>query len=233
MDENRTGSFPTHRSEDRLVRAVSDAVERSYPNPDRLDCPGSEAIQAVVVRRFSDPNFDDTVDHIAMCAPCLEEYNSRRRAYSAQRHSRWAAAFAALVILGLLWAYLHREHRPNNEVAKKRPSPLMAATLDYSDWTTERSASPPPSKRETPRLARARLALTVVLPIGTEDGPYDVQIRSASGEVVARGSGTAAWDGAAEKLNIGLDLTPIPAGTYTIAIRPADASERTYPVLLE
>jgi hypothetical protein len=73
----------------------------------------------------------------------------------------------------------------------------------------------------------------VVLPIGTEDGSYEVQIRSTSGDVVARGSGIAAWSGAAEKLSISLDLTPIPAGIYTIAIRHADASERTYPVLLE
>lgn len=233
MDEYRTGSFPPHRTEDRLVRAVSDAVKQSYANPDRLDCPGSEAIQAVVVRRFSHPHFDDTVDHIAMCAPCLEEYNRRRHAYRVQRHSRWAAAFAALVILGLLWTYLHREHRPTNEVAKETPTPLIAATLDYSNWTTERSASRPPSKREAPRVARARLALTLVLPIGTEDGSYDVQIRSASGKVVARGSGTAAWNDAAETLNVRLDLTTISGGAYTIAIRHADDSERTYPVLLE
>lgn len=233
MDENRTGSFPPHRTEDRLVRAVSDAVKHSYANPDRLDCPSSEAIEAVVARRFSHPHFDDTVDHIAMCAPCLEEYNRRRHTYRVQRHGRWAAPFAALVILGLLWTYLHREHRPTNEIAKKEPTPLTAATLDYSNWTAERSVSGQASKRETPRVSRAQLALTLVLPIGTEDGSYEVQIRSTSGDVVARGSGIAAWSGTAEKLNLRLDLTPIPGGTYTIAIRHADASERTYPVLLE
>ena len=232
MDENRTGSFPPHRTEDQLLRAVSDAVKQSYANPDRIDCPCSEAIQAVVVRRFSHPNFDDTVDHIAMCAPCLEEYNRRRQRYLFQR-SRWAAAFAALFILGLLWAYLNRDQHQKNEVAKKTPAPLLAATLDYSDWSAERSASPSPSKREPPRVARARLALTLILPIGSEDGPNIVQIRSASGAIVARASGIATWTGAAEKLNVNLDLTPIPAGAYTIAIQSADASQRTYPVLLE
>jgi hypothetical protein len=233
MDENRTGSFPPHRTEERLVRAVSDAVKQSYANPDRLDCPGSEAIQAVVVRRFSHPNFDDTVDHIAMCAPCLEDYNRRRDTCRSQRHSRWAAALAALLVLGLLWTYLRLEHRPKSEVAKKTPTPVVAATLNYSDWTAERSASPSPSKRETPRLARARLAVTLLLPIGTEDGSYKVQIRSAAGEIVARASGTAAWTGAAEELKISLDLTPIPAGTYMIAIQSAEGSQRNYPVLLE
>jgi hypothetical protein len=135
--------------------------------------------------------------------------------------------------LGLLWTYLNREHRPKSEVAKKTPTPLLADTLDYSDPSAERSASPSLSKRETPRVARARLALTLVLPIGTEDGSYKVQIRSASGEIVAQANGIATWTGVAEKLNISLDLTRIPAGAYTIAIQSADASERTYPVLLE
>jgi hypothetical protein len=82
-------------------------------------------------------------------------------------------------------------------------------------------------------LARRRLALTILLPIGTEDGRYTVQIRSASGEIVAQANGIAAWTGGAEKLNINLDLTPLSAGAYMIAIQAADGSPRTYPVLLE
>ena len=69
--------------------------------------------------------------------------------------------------------------------------------------------------------------------MGTEDGAYSVQVRSASGEVVAQANGVAAWTGGAEKLNTNLDLSPLPAGAYTIAIQSADASQRRYPVFLE
>lgn len=235
MDENRTGSFPAHHTENRLIRAVNDAVKRAYANSERTDCPSSEAIQAVVVRQLSHPNFDDVVDHIATCAPCLEEYNRRRQRYRFQRRCRWVAGFAALLLVGLLlWRnYPSRHQRPKEQLAKETLLPPVAAALDYSAWTAERSASPLPRNPETPRLARGRLALTLLLPIGTEDGSYSVQILSASGEIVAHATGIATWTGGAEKLNINLDLTALSAGAYTIAIRPADGSARTYPVLLE
>ena len=235
MDENRTGSLPSHRTENRLVRAASDAVKRVYANPERIDCPGSEGIQAVVVRKLSHPNFDDIVDHIAMCAPCLEECNRRRRRYRFQRHCRTVAGVAALLLLGLLlWRnYPGRHQLPKEQLAKETLMPPVAAALDYSAWTAERSASRLPQNPETPRLARERLALTLLLPIGTEDGSYSVQILSASGEIVAHATGIATWTGGAEKLNVNLDLTVLSAGAYIIAIRPADGSPRTYPVLLE
>ena len=235
MDENLTGSFPAHHTEKRLVRAVSEAAKRAYANSERIDCPGSEGIQAVVVRQLSHRHFDDIVDHIAMCAPCLEEYNRRRQRYRFQRRCRWVAGFAALLLLGLLlWSnYPSRHQRPKEQLAKELLMPPVAAALDYSAWTAERSALPLPRNPETPRLARGRLALTLLLPIGTEDGSYSVQVLSASGEIVAHANGIVTWTGGAEKLNINLDLTPLTAGAYTIAIRPADGSPRTYPVLLE
>jgi len=189
----------------------------------------------VVLRKLSHPNFDDIVDHIAMCAPCLEECNRRRRRYRFQRHCRRVAGVAALLLLGLLlWRnYPSRHQLPKEQVAKQTLMPLVAAALDYSAWTAERSASRLPQNPEAPRLARERLALTLLLPIGTEDGSYSVQILSASGEIVAHATGIATWTGGAEKLNINLDLTALSAGAYTIAIRPADGSPRTYPLMLE
>ena len=233
MDENRTGSLPPHRAESRLVQAASDAVKRRYANPDRFDCPSSEAIEAVVFRRFSHPHFDDTVDHIAMCAPCLETYTWHRRRHRLKRRSGWAAGFAALLLLGLVWTYVNREHRSEHAVATRTPTPLVAATLDYSGWTAERSTSPSSTKREAPTVARAQLAVTLLLPIGTEDGPYTVRVRSASGEIVAEASGVASWIGKAEQLKVHLDLTRLSPGAYTLAIQSPDTSERAYPVLLE
>lgn len=235
MNDNRAGALPPHRAESRLIKAASDAVRNHCANPDRTDCPDSEAIHAVVIRRVAYPGFDDTVDHIAMCAPCLDEYNGRRRDYRVRRRRRWAVGFAAVLLLGFFCTYIvTRRSSPNDQAAQKPTQPpLLALTVDYSGWTAERSASPAQHRFETPRLARGRLALTLILPMGTEDGAYSVQVRSASGEVVAQANGVAAWTGGAEKLNTNLDLSPLPAGAYTIAIQSADASQRRYPVFLE
>ena len=87
MNDNRAGALPPHRAESRLIKAASDAVRNHCAKPDRTDCPDSEAIHAVVVRQVAYPGFDDTVDHIAMCAPCLDEYNGRRRDYRVRRRA--------------------------------------------------------------------------------------------------------------------------------------------------
>jgi hypothetical protein len=235
MDDNRTGAPLPHRAESRLVKAATEAVKNTCANPERIDCPDAEAIQAIAARRPSYGNFDDTIDHIAMCAPCLEEYTWRRQQYRDRSRRRWVVGFAALLLLGLLRTHHPiREQRPSNQFAQKTELvPLQAATLDYSGWTAERSLSPSPTKREVPRVARARLALILLLPIGTESGRYTIQIRSASGAIVAQANGLANWTGKAEKLNIDLDVSRLPAGPYTLSVQSADASERNYPVLLE
>ena len=101
MDDNRTGSLPPRRVESRLVKAATDAVKSTCANADRIDCPDTQAIQAVVARQLSYPNFDDTVDHIAMCAPCLDEYNRRRQQYRVRRRRRWVVGFAALGVMAV------------------------------------------------------------------------------------------------------------------------------------
>ena len=53
MNDNRAGALPPHRAESRLIKAASDAVRNHCANPDRTDCPDSEAIHAVVIRRVA------------------------------------------------------------------------------------------------------------------------------------------------------------------------------------
>jgi hypothetical protein len=126
-----------------------------------------------------------------------------------------------------------KQHRPNEPIAKEAPAQLLAATLDYTNWTAERSERSRPRPAETPHLTRASLDLTIKLPIGTEDGIYTVQFRSKGDELAAEAVGAAAWNGTAEALKIRTDLRNVPAGTYTVTIRAVNSSLRYYAVVLE
>jgi hypothetical protein len=137
-------------------------------------------------------------------------------------------------LLALFWNRgLLKQHRANEPIAKEAPTPVIAAMLDYTNWTAERSEQSRPRPAETPHLTRARLDLTIKLPIGTEDGIYTVQFRSKSDEPVAEAVGTAAWNGTAEALKISTDLRNVPAGAYSVTIRAANSSLRQYAVVLE
>ena len=234
MDEKLERGLPGNRVEKRLVKMLGEATRRYCPNPERLDCPSPNAVNAVVVRDLSFPDFDNVVDHIATCAPCLEEYNRRRHRNRLRKAGGVLLACASLLLLALFWNRgLLKQHRANEPIAKEAPTPVIAAMLDYTNWTAERSEQSRPRPAETPHLTRASLDLNIKLPIGTEDGIYTVQFRSKSDELVAEAVGAAAWNGAAETLKIRTDLRNVPAGAYTVTIRAANSSLRYYAVGLE
>jgi hypothetical protein len=225
---------PARRTEKRLVKMAGDAVRGDYPNPERIGCPSSDAVEAVVGRRLSFPDFDNVVDHIANCAPCFEEYGRRRLRRRLRNVGAVVVGCAALLVLGLFWKYGSvKQPLPKEAVVKQAPAAVLTATLDYRNWTAERSGQSQPRPAETPHLARAQFDLTINLPIGTEDAVYTVQFRSDNNKPVAEAAGPATWNGTAEVLKIRADLRNVPAGAYNVAIRSASSSLRLYPVILE
>jgi hypothetical protein len=234
MGDKHMRALPAGRTEKRLVKMAADAVRGDCPNPERIGCPSSDAVEAVVGRHLALPDFDNVVDHIATCAACFEEYGRRRLVRRLRNVGAVVVGCAALLILGLSWKYgPAKQPRPKEAVTKQAPAAVLTATLDYRNWTAERSGQSQPRPAVTPHLARAQLDITIDLPIGTEDTVYTVQFRSDNDKPVAEAVGSAAWNGTAEVLKIWTDLRNVPAGPYTVAIRSADSSVHLYPVILE
>jgi len=224
------------RDERLLIRLAVQAIHSDFLNPDRLGCLGRDTLEAIVKRGLSIPEVDDAIDHIATCAPCFDEYtNCRRR----QRH-RFAGRVAVACIAGLgltlaVWWRVSPARFPvRGPLAVRSANPTFTATLDFRNRTVERSGhSNLPEGVEMPHLRRALLAITVKLPIGTEDGGYSVQIRDGQDRTVVDAAGTAKWDGSTEVLITTLNLGRLRAGDYVLAIAKNGSSWRKYPVRLE
>lgn len=90
-----------------------------------------------------------------------------------------------------------------------------------------------PNNAEVGHLSRAVLDIAIKLPLGTEDGVYEVQFRTRADEPVISTVGTAAWDGHAEMLTTTVDLRAVAPGEYWITIRNGNAPWRKYPVILD
>jgi len=234
MSDKLARDLPPSRVEKRLIKMAGEAIRRHCSNPERIGCPGSGAVGAVVGRRLEFPHFGDVVDHIATCAPCFEEYNRRRQRQRLRNAGLVLLSCVGLLGLGLLWRHGPAERPyPRESAAKRAPAPVLTATLDYRNWTTERSEQSRPRTTEPPHLTRGRFDLTIMLPIGTEDGSFTVQFRTNNNESVAEVTGTATWNGTAEALKIRADLRNVPAGSYTVAIQSPNSSVRLYPLVLE
>jgi hypothetical protein len=229
MGDNLGYHLPSRKEERRFVKEVAHALHADSPNPGRIDCPGSDAVRAVVKRRVTFPEFDDIVDHIATCAPCFADYSRRRNHYVFRRATIWALCGSAVLLCLFLkfWTSRAEEWAHNGNVIQTE------AVLDYKTWTVNRSDESREGRTDVPSLPRSELEVTIKLPIGTEDGAYQVTFRPVSGKSLREASGNAIWDGRSESLRIRADLRGIPAGNYTVDIRSAKGSSRSYPVLLK
>jgi hypothetical protein len=60
----------------RLQREYQKAVQASYPNPERHDCPGADGLRDLAVRsaRSEDLEEDGQWKHVTHCGPCYQEY---------------------------------------------------------------------------------------------------------------------------------------------------------------
>src|SRR5580765_2192286 len=104
MDEKGAAKQFTPREERRLLEVAADYVRSGFPNPERLGCPGSEALKSIAGRHLNFPEAEDIVDHIATCSPCFLEYNAMRR--RSRRHLVGGTALCCLVgllLTGLIW----------------------------------------------------------------------------------------------------------------------------------
>jgi hypothetical protein len=65
-------------SEKDLIEAFERVVHRDFPNPDRVGCPGREAL-AKLIRLSSDAELSHLLEHVRKCAPCFDELKELRK----------------------------------------------------------------------------------------------------------------------------------------------------------
>jgi hypothetical protein len=225
------------RSQERLLlRAVAAAIKADFPNPERCGCPDAETVRSLAQRRIPLSQTGDLVDHIATCAPCFD-------AYSRVRRRRRIVRVIGPVVVGIICftalALLSSPHRvpptqPRQQLlANLPPVPVRPVTLDYRLTSPTRSPDLQVRAGKALRLPRGILDLTILLPVGTEDGEYSIELRTSGTQAVVHVSGPAKWDGHAVILATRVDIRQVAAGVYTLALRKDGASWRTYRVIVE
>jgi hypothetical protein len=148
----------------------------------------------------------------------------------------WKAgsAVAAVLVLALLINYLGFL-KGDTGIAGPTPQPQrQVAMIDLRNASTGRSAQPSGTGRVQPpiEIPRALLSITIQLPIGSEAGSYEVQIRKPNQSANASGKGQARIEDGITKLTLEIDTQAIPVGEYEFAWRMADFDWRSYAVLI-
>lgn len=235
MEDRRADGRFSSRQERLLLRAATAAIGAEFPNTERCGCPEAKAVRRLAQRRIPLPETGELVDHIATCAPCFNQYVRYRRAHQLVHFGgRLLVAAVCLVSAALWWTHRAPTSPAHQQLLTEAPPvTVRTATLDYRETSPTRSAQQDRRSQEAHHLPRAVLNLIILLPFGSEDGSYVVQLRTSHGLAVANAAGDARWSNTAETLITTLDLRTLAPGKYALALRRGNSSWHTYPVVVD
>jgi hypothetical protein len=230
----------SRRQEKNLLKAADALARTEFDTPVRTDCPGSRALTLLARRDPSLPATSDLIDHIGTCSPCFIEYSAHREAYKRRVRTGYAlaaGAIAAVVCLAValfLRAPIEQWFR-GKEIAGLRDQkhPFKKVVLDLRMKGAIRGDGAGEFQGPTPRLPRARLAITIQLPVGSEDGVYDIAIANSTGQMIVQSRGEATFQNFIEILPLTVDLTDLSPGRYELRLRRAQTEWSSYSVVLE
>ena len=206
-------------SDEALIDKIYSQVE---PNPDRVGCPPRAVLIQLAQR--TRPLTDPWWDHIMACSPCRIDVRELGRELPVGviwGGRRWATAAVLVLAAGLtLWFLVGRSINDEG-----RP---IAITGDLRKYATTRSGPAAPLDQPL-LLSRGHLRLTLLLPSGSETGPYELQLLDAKRGTLATGAGEAILRELITSLNADLDLSSVASGAYQLAIRRAGEEWQLFP----
>ena len=221
----------------KLHEEIKKSVLRGYPNPERVGCPGTAVLNQLAAREL--PVDHSAYGHVMECSPCYQELMDIRsaRSYVPSKphnpsfpHLSSSRRIWALAVVGGAFCALAAYYVISPPWDKTHSIQEIALNVDLQHWTVFRSDIPE-KLREPLVFPRQRLDLTISLPVGSEDGEYDVQIASTpDGPALASSHGTARLEDHTETLRARLDVSSLPFGRYSIDIRRSGSGPIHVPI---
>ena len=232
---------------------LDEVLGRANPNPDRIGCPPRDTL--VELARRTRPMDDPAYQHLLKCSPCYREVRAlQAQAGAPARTSRvgpaaWMALAAALILLvlggGVLWQRTGQPPAPvtpvvaRNEPPVATPPPTSMVTppvrteLDLRKFSVFRSGEAQSPPQEVVTLPAGLVDLTLLLPVGSEPGAYEVQLLDSDLKSIAGGRGTGEVRNFVTTVRVSLDLTKAPKGSHQLAVRRQDDQWRLFAARLE
>jgi len=198
--------------EKRILDLLDKGLSQDFPNPQRVGCPDSAVLRGIAFHKVPLAEADRWLDHFSSCSPCFEEFTQfRKEALDCRRRTQmWlaAAAMVLLVLVGWLWV----RSRPSGQTA-------AVAVLDLRGRATVRGENTPESSQTPLEVSRNARSLTLDLPIGSNEGTYDLALLNPVGDELFRTSATAKLENHIVVLRADVDIAGVSPGSYFLGVR--------------
>jgi hypothetical protein len=229
------GNLSARIGDARFLRAARRYVRSAYPNPERVGCPGRDHLELLARRKT--PLRSEDIHHITTCSPCFIDYRRIRKA----RKRRYAAAVAVLVACPAIFFFLavglpNRHSVPGDRVANQAAKSTQAAPVDMvadlRPFQPMRGTSAVEGRASGPiTLPRLNLNVTILLPVGSEAGRYQLKLIDHNGVPRFQTAAEGIIKDYITRLATKFDVRPLASGPYTLTIqRSGSLAINSYPV---
>ena len=224
-------------NDDQFQRDIDEVFSRANPNPDRVGCPPRETLARLAQRQ--QPIADPAYEHLAKCSPCFREFRALQEGLAhvpaRAEGRRWllagVAASIALALSAGWWLIARQASVPESQTTSVAPSVQLRAEVDLRRFAVLRSEQTQ-GEVEPVSLPRGSADLVILLPTGSEPGPYDVQLLDGDLRSRADAKGTAAIEDFVTTLRVRMDLGQLAVGRYQLAVRREGDSWRMFPAVV-
>jgi hypothetical protein len=215
---------------------IDEVLSRANPNPDRIGCPPRETLIALAARALAlgDPAYE----HLSKCSPCYREFRALQEGRVSRPEApapvggRWigmAATVALVAGLAATWLVFSRSRVSQSDVSVA-PSQVaeLRTELDLRKFVVTRSEQA--SVPVTPvSLPIGLVDLTLLLPVGSEPGAYDIQLLDSELKSRATARGVGEIRNYVTTIRAKVDLRSVPKGVYQLAIRREGDDWKMFP----
>lgn len=206
---------------------------RAHPNPERVGCPPREMLVSLSRREL--PIGDPAYDHLSQCSPCYQEFRALQQGdaaarTSAARRKRLAYATAAVLVLAVAgsWFALRGDNGAPVSAPTVNETVPQVASLDLRPLAVTRSEE---QKSAGPlEVPRGRVKATILLPVGSSPGVYEVRILDRDLRVRTSITASAEIRNYITTLEATLDTNGLDAGDYQLTLRREGGEWQMFPL---
>jgi hypothetical protein len=161
--------------------------------------------------------------HLSACSPCFQDFNTFRREAAGQRRRIQVWLAAAAVLLFAVGGWLWVRSRPSGQTT-------AVVVLDLRGRAAARGESTSETSQPSLEVSRNARNLNLELPIGSNEGAYDVALINPNGAELFRTSATAKLEDHIVVLRVDVNLAGISPGMYFLGLRQPSVEWMRFPI---
>jgi hypothetical protein len=160
--------------------------------------------------------------HFSSCSPCFQEFTQFRKQAVDQRRTQISLAVAAVFIFAIMgWFWVRT--RPQVQTA-------AVVVLDLRGRATVRGKNPSDTSQPPLEIPRSAKGLNLELPIGSNEGAYEMALLDPSGAELFRTSSTAKLEDHIVVLRADVAFAGISPGLYFLGLRQPGLEWMRFPI---